>query len=365
MILHRLCLFLSQSIDFFFDLIGGFKADDVVDIFLINSSILFVPVPTSKIESTTMATFNITSRIVRQTLVSLLIASYNHFYFIESFSTKASSSIHNRGILPRPNRSNNVFISSKTELSCRSPNKDNSKRPTELKMSSIPEDQDEQQKNEQENNMIPRFAPFKKLPPFPQDKIVLGGDIVALLTYSALDHYFTDLMIRDALSSYLEPDSLTLPVWSDVSLHNAGQSLLFAITKTQEVAEIGNPTVLAATQDVLNQHYSPVLSNFGVSFILLSSCWLIAGYFTHAFSYENTVRCSTSDAILTAGKTWFLTAILMLGVCTGTNAHFLYLDQFDVNHLGLNSIDTNFIFDTFSVLVTWRYLAASFLGFFY
>lgn len=195
------------------------------------------------------------------------------------------------------------------------------------------------------------------MPPLPEDHLILGGDIAALFTYSFLDHLVTSLLISETKLTFTQPDSLLVPVWSDIFSNNFGQSLLSAVTAQQQMADIGNVAATTAALELQNQHYAPILDSFGVSAVLLGTCWLISGYINRAFAFKNTVSCEPNHAVVVAGKTWILMAFMMVGLAFWSDNCFC-----PETVGGLTKTDTDFIFDSFSVLVTWRYIAASMLG---
>lgn len=199
-----------------------------------------------------------------------------------------------------------------------------------------------------------------QLPPPPEDLLILTGDLVALFTYAFLDHFVTALVIADAKGVYTEPDALQIPVWSDVITNNFGGSLLSAITSQQQLAEIGDVATSEMNQALLSQHhYAPCLESFGVSAVLLGTCWLLSGYFNRAFEYKNTISCDPNHAILVAGRTWIFTALMMLGLAVWSDHAFC--GCLDTTR-ELTRADTDFIFDSFSVLVTWSFVASTLLG---
>jgi len=195
-----------------------------------------------------------------------------------------------------------------------------------------------------------------RLPPTPEDYIVLGGDVVALFTYAFLDHALASLVISESKPTFTEPDSLLVPVWSDISTHNFGQSFLEAVLSEQQMAQMGgNQAVLDLQQSI--PHYAPCLNSFGVSSVVLVSCWLLSGWFNRAFCYQNTISCEPSHAILVTGKTWVYAATMMVGLAYWSS------NCFCPNHTaGMSTSDADFIFDTFTVLVMWRYMASLVLG---
>lgn len=201
-----------------------------------------------------------------------------------------------------------------------------------------------------------------RMPPKPEDFIVLGGDVAALFTYSLLDHTITSLLLSETKITFTEPDALLVPVWSDVAATNFGGSLLSEVLHQQQMAHIGDVAATAAAIDLANTHYAPCLASFGVSAVLLVSCWLASGYFNEAFSYENTLTCEPQRAVVVASKTWLVTATMMVGLAYWSTNCFC---PHHTDVIGLTKADTDFIFDTFSVLVMWRYMASVMLGGFF
>ena len=200
------------------------------------------------------------------------------------------------------------------------------------------------------------------LPPLPEDPIILGGDILALFTYAFLDHTITAIMIANAKEVYKAPNALDIPVWSDVISNNFGPSLLTAITTQQQMADIGATAIVSEVNEMSTAHYyAPCLESFGVSAVLLGTCWLVSGYFNRAFEYKNTISCSPSHAICVTGRTWLFTAMMMVGLAIWSDWAFCGCHHMDVAR-GLTKADTDFIFDSFSVLVTWRFVAVCLLG---
>lgn len=123
----------------------------------------------------------------------------------------------------------------------------------------------------------------------------------------------------------------------------------------QADAQIGTTLAMAA-QDV--PHYAPCLASAGISAVLFGSCWLLAGYINSAFSYKNTILCKPDQALIVTGKTWLMFATMMV-LLTLTSDHLFC----GCNKLGgLSQSDAAFIFDSLSVLITWRFMVATILG---
>jgi hypothetical protein len=196
--------------------------------------------------------------------------------------------------------------------------------------------------------------PDDRLPPPPEDQITLSGDIASLFLYSFLDHSVNDLYI-DALqsndmssASSLDPlnefgASGQLPVWFD-GLHTLVQ-------KDQLLTVLNIPNV----------NYAPVLQTAGLASIAMTSCWLLSGWLVGAFLYQNTLECNTTRMLWVTGKTWILTAMMMVVLALGSDA-LLGVVSSQPPLGGLTKADADYIFDSLTVLVTWRFTVSSMLG---
>ena len=202
------------------------------------------------------------------------------------------------------------------------------------------------------------FKDFKDvLPPEPEDWLVMGGDIASLFVYSFLDHTFNAMMAEalvngdSARAAALDPATaaemkinLSLPVWYDAVAHSG--------------SFLPGMPVLPALGYV---PYSPAISTGGSSAVVITAAWLLAGYFSGAFLYKNTVECSTQKAIANAGRTWFSAIILAIGVALASDA---WCDC-PTNPMlgGLTKADADFLFGSLSVLAMWRFVLSSILGY--
>lgn len=218
-----------------------------------------------------------------------------------------------------------------------------------LHMSSIPEDDDISVSS------IPKIMKSIKesLPPLPEDRTALSGDVLALFVYSYLDHAVHDIMCAEAsrvdVGEYMTLDPAnapSLPVWFDVTHINEFGHWLY-----------GSSSV----------GYAPAIAVSGLAFVAMATCWIISGYFSGAFLMENTLECDAKNAMIVTGKTWIFMAVLM--VCISLGSDFLWA-QLDVIHPlsdpargGLTKADADYIFDSLSVLAFWRWMFNSVMGY--
>lgn len=196
-----------------------------------------------------------------------------------------------------------------------------------------------------------------RLPPPPEDQLTMSGDIASLFLYSFMDHSVNDMYV-DAMqsndmttASSIDPlnefgASAHLPVWYD-GLHTMVQ-------KDQLLSVLNIPNV----------NYAPVLQTAGMASIVMTMCWLVSGWLVGAFLFQNTLECKTSHMLWVTGKTWLLTAALMVALALGSDA---FVGAFPLSHQqvslgGLTKADADYIFDSLTVLVTWRFMVSSMLG---
>eukprot|EP00567_Pseudictyota_dubia_P007349 CAMPEP_0197437862 /NCGR_PEP_ID=MMETSP1175-20131217/5003_1 /TAXON_ID=1003142 /ORGANISM="Triceratium dubium, Strain CCMP147" /LENGTH=285 /DNA_ID=CAMNT_0042967485 /DNA_START=237 /DNA_END=1091 /DNA_ORIENTATION=+ len=225
------------------------------------------------------------------------------------------------------------------------------KFPSSLHMSSIGQDNNDKDRRQDEQRA--KFSWKDVLPPPPEDQLAMSGDVGALFLYSFLDHTLNDLYV-DMINAqdYAIPSTAgaagsfdgdttaaaahtQLPVWYDAA-HSA-----FGPLSTKVLP-------------VLHAAYAPAISTAGGAAVLLTTVWLVSGYFTGAFLYKNTLGCKTSKALLVAGQTWFIAAAMMVAAA-------LFSDQLQglCNCLrtpslgGLTKTDGEFIFSSLGTLVAW------------
>lgn len=226
-------------------------------------------------------------------------------------------------------------------------------------MSSIGHDDDNNRRQDDE----PKFSWRDVIPPPPEDELAISGDIGALFLYSFLDHFLNDMYV-DMINAqdYAVPSTAgavgsfdgdtaavaahtQLPVWYD-PWHSA-----FGPLSTKVLP-------------VMHAAYAPAISTAGGAAVLLSVTWLASGYLTGAFLYRNTLECSTTRALSVAGKTWVIASAIMVGVALFSDHFQGVCDCVRTPSLGgLTKTDAEFIFSSLSVIVAWRYILSSMLGY--
>lgn len=228
------------------------------------------------------------------------------------------------------------------------------KAPLPLRMSSIPDDEDDSMFSSSSEDRF-KFS----LPPAPEDHVALGGDVVALFVYSYLDHivneaYAETLAKMDVadLVTYAanNPESTaSLPVWFESAhLQTFGANWL-------DVSSIPPP-------------YAPAIAVPGLAFVSLATTWLFCGYLSGAFMTRNTLECPPSRAMAVTLRTWAATALVMVALAYGSDLAWGALDE-HINALsapargGLTKADADFIFDSLTVLAFWRFTLNWHLGY--
>ncbi|EEC46525.1 predicted protein [Phaeodactylum tricornutum CCAP 1055/1] len=200
-----------------------------------------------------------------------------------------------------------------------------------------------------------------QLPPPPEDRITLTGDLLSLFVYGFTDHFLCHdvatyfvrqassggpaQMLRTASQSAM---SLPTPVWLEVDFphHHAGA----VMSPFQVVWQ-------AALSDHLVSQYSPLLQSTGTATVLLATTWLLAGWWHRAFDYQNTLSCRVDQALWVTARTWMSSCALMLTVVSfsrmvcGCDTPFAFFKG-----------DVDYILDSLTVLLSWRFIAASMLG---
>jgi hypothetical protein len=86
------------------------------------------------------------------------------------------------------------------------------------------------------------------------------------------------------------------------------------------------------------------------------TCWLLSGWVSGAFLFRNTLDCDNETALVVTFKTWILTSIIMVALSLGTDLCFF-------QQSGLTKADADYIFDSLSVLITWKFLVNAMLGY--
>lgn len=230
------------------------------------------------------------------------------------------------------------------------------------------------EKEPEEVNLKKAVAWFtSKLPPPPEDQISLAGDIGCLFLYSFLDHFVNKLYDKwmnspdtidllspaaaiesssaaslEFTSNLISSDfvSTSLPVWFDPN----------------SSAPFGNIPLISALPIEHHITYAPALQTAGMSSVLLCSAWMMSGYFTGAFEFKNTIECSPNKAIIVTAKTWVFSSLIMLALAWGSDSLVGYVD-FLHKSVGITKADADYIFDSLSVLLMWRFVLSSFFGY--
>jgi len=208
-----------------------------------------------------------------------------------------------------------------------------------------------------------------RLPPPPEDQISLSGDVATIFLYSFLDHMVSGMYdstinspeIFSAGSALVAIESFSAASADFTGYDNAGGGLPVWFD-TLNSAPFGNVPLSQALPIEQHTAYAPALGTAGLSAVILTSTWLFCGYFTGAFQFKNTLQCSTRHAMKITVKNWFFTAIVMVSLALGSD-HFVGCVDCLHKSIGLTKADTTFIFDSLSVLLFWRFIASSILGY--
>ena len=202
------------------------------------------------------------------------------------------------------------------------------------------------------------------LPPSPEDQLILTGDIAMIMLYAFSSHVFNDMMVESVFDkseslqdavNVLDPlgeiVTLQAPVWTDASM-------------TDQV-------LMVNAQQSLSQHWCPLFSSAGPASVALCSAWLFAGWVHRSFLLQNTLDCDTTRALNKTLQTWLSTAgLLMLMIMTSDSivSHAPLLQSW----LGcascsqdflLTKADSLYIVDSLTVLLSWRFIASTMLGY--
>lgn len=226
-------------------------------------------------------------------------------------------------------------------------------------MSDVP-----RQKQEQQQSLEDRMARFLTPPPPPEDILVLSGDVVVLFIYAFCDHFvcqdMAEAIVRDEVirgsgvqQVVLQVNDLGVPVWWNM----ADCSPFFQSTVDGALGQ--------ALADRLVVQYSPILQSTGVAACMLTGTWLLSGWMHRAFSFDNTLECTTEHALVKTAQAWITSSVLLLVAvqmsrvaacgCPSPSALPAALAQFKRGDLG-------YVLDSLSVLVVWRFLVSQVLG---
>jgi len=195
----------------------------------------------------------------------------------------------------------------------------------------------------------------KNLPPQPEDQLAIIGDVSSLFLYGIINNLVSVVYVENVLdqsdsvelaAKALDPNGYALvnpgsvPVWMDVS------------TTSASVIET---TTRLAMHDQLMPQYAPLLTTAGTACVSLAVCWLFAGYLTQAFSFQNTLDCTTHRVVKVVGKTWILSSALMLLLACGSR-----YAECGCGHITFSDVD--YISNSFGVLLTWRVMVSYLIG---
>ena len=117
---------------------------------------------------------------------------------------------------------------------------------------------------------------------------------------------------------------------------------------------------LLTIMSMANINYSPSLSTAGLASVVMSTCWLFSGWINQAFLFQNTLDCNTARMLWITGKTWIMSCALMVGIALAGDAACDCLRTPSLG--GLTKADADYIFDSLTVLVTWRFMVSAMLG---
>lgn len=208
-----------------------------------------------------------------------------------------------------------------------------------------------------------------KLPPPPEDQISLSGDVATIFTYSFLDHMVSgmydstinspEIFSAGSALGTIESSSAASADFTGYDSAGGGLPVWF---DTLNSAPFGTVPLSAALPIEQHTAYAPAFGTAGLSAVLLTSTWLFCGYFTGAFQFKNTLQCSTRHAMKITAKNWFFTAIVMISLALGSD-HFVGCVDCLHKSIGLTKADTAYIFDSLSVLLFWRFITSSLLGY--
>jgi len=198
--------------------------------------------------------------------------------------------------------------------------------------------EDDQINDDSKNSMNMWIEDMKeKLPKPPEDSMALTGDIGSLFLYSYIDHFANHAYLK-----YIKLEHL-----ADVKEFGDHSVLLDR--------SLPLPAVLEPVHWSNLPCYSTSLNSAGICSVMMVTAWLISGYFNEAFLFENTVMCDSRRALVVAGRTWVLYCALLIGfvmvgntLCGCPSTHPIALS--------LTRVDADFIFDSLTVLISWRFV---------
>lgn len=181
-----------------------------------------------------------------------------------------------------------------------------------------------------------------KLPPPPEDFIVMTGDLMSLFVYSFSDHF----VCHDLASMMPVVNDNDWPVWLDPT-SSFTDHVMHVLVMDQTIAT-----------------YSPLLQPTGLAACLLASAWLLAGWWHRAFLFRNTLDCDTSHTLQVTAQAWMTTCFIMMmtvGISTSLYQQVVLGLHSEVWHLFTKG-DVDYIWDSLTVLALWRFIVSSLLG---
>jgi len=209
------------------------------------------------------------------------------------------------------------------------------------------------------------------LPKHPEDQLCMSGDVGAIFVYTFLDHsingYYDSLLNSPDQLASTAHDFLTSANHATASmvessfLAESSPSGVPVWFDTMNSAPFGIIPFSSSLPIVHHITYAPVISTSGMAFFLLASTWIFCGYFTGAFLFENTLECSVTHAISKTAQTWAFTCAIMVALAYESDSIVGCVDCLHKS-VGLTKADSDFIFDSLSVLLMWRFTISSLLG---
>ena len=216
------------------------------------------------------------------------------------------------------------------------------------------------------------------LPEPPEDVLTLAGDVASLFLYAFMDHFLNDVFLQSVLASS------TSAADAAKTLDPSGHDIVLASTPvwldpTAVGPHVSDQVLFWDLQSRVMPHFTPILSDAGVAGVTLASCWILAGLFHKAFHLRNTLDCSTERAITVAGQTWLSACVMLILLATVSHHWFGTVNVQDVStsvlmmegrimspieeyFSVLTKADSEYIFNSLGVLLTWRFLISFLLG---
>jgi len=223
-------------------------------------------------------------------------------------------------------------------------------------MSDVPQDTEDSSKKTAEEWLTAFFKP----PPKPEDQFVMTGDLLSLCVYGFTDHFFCQTVSRMMVAQTLSDPTHHLSHAAASTLEANGASTNIML-QTPVWLDMNSPYTNQVLESNLSRQlvtqYSPLLEPMGQATCLLVACWLLAGWVHGAFLSKNTLDCSTERALMVTAQTWMSTCLLCFGIVMSSQA-ICGCDHFYLVTRG----DLDYILDSSTVLVMWRFLASYLLG---